>query len=139
LRSGVTAVVAVALWTTTDLAQPDPPAAKARTDSEGAPLPAGAITRLGSGRFRHDGQPVAPVTFSPDGRLLASAHNRGVSVFDAATGRAVHTFRVPDQHYPKVARFLADGKHLAVGSMADRTAELTIHSLLSPGLTSRGA
>jgi RNA polymerase sigma factor (sigma-70 family) len=117
-----------------------PPAVSVRADAEGVLLPDGAVARLGSNRFRHNGQPVASVVFSPDGRLVACPHNRGaVSVFEVATGRSLFRFRVPEKHYPSAARFLADGKRLAVGSMEYRAAELTVYSLSDgkPTATSR--
>src|SRR5262249_37302155 len=90
----------------------------------------GAVALLGSSRFRHNGQPVASVVFSPDGRLVACPHNRGaVTVFDVATGRTLYRFAVPENHFPNAARFLTDGKHLAVGSKGTRAAELTIYAL----------
>jgi WD40 repeat protein len=110
-------------------AEPGPPPREARTDAEGVPLPDGVIARLGSSRFRHDGYPLESVVFSPDGRLLASAHTRGVSVFDVATGRRLPDFHVPDKHSPKAVRFLADGKHLAIGSRGTGAAELTVYTL----------
>jgi RNA polymerase sigma factor (sigma-70 family) len=41
-------------------------------DRHGDPLPPGALLRVGTGRLRHSG-PVSAVTFSSDGRTLASA------------------------------------------------------------------
>jgi WD40 repeat protein len=73
---------------------------------------------------------MASVAFSPDGRLVACPHTRGeVSVFEVASGRTMFRFRVSKSHFPSAVRFLADGKHLAVGSMERRAAELTIYTL----------
>lgn len=104
----------------TTLGQPRDPAP--RTDADGIPLPDGALVRLGSARFRFDGGTTGPVAFSPDGRWCAAGGFRGlwdsgdVSVFDTATGRPAHRFRVPDEHHASLIRFLADGKRLAVGT-----------------------
>jgi WD40 repeat protein len=127
---GLGAVVAALVLATAVHGQPvTGRVGKDQGSADGVPLPDGAIVRLGSARFRHDGQPVEPVVFSPDGRLLASAHTRGVSVFDVATGRALHHFRVTDKQYPRIARFLSDGKHVAVGSMGNRVADMTVYAL----------
>jgi RNA polymerase sigma factor (sigma-70 family) len=109
---------------------PAKPQQQAPADRQGDPLPAGALGRLGAPRFRHGGQPMGPVTFSADGRLVASTTTQGVYLFDAATGRLVHHFRAPAEHPPRVVRFLADGKRLAVGSGDWRqAAELTVYGL----------
>jgi RNA polymerase sigma factor (sigma-70 family) len=62
----------------------------------GAPLPEGAIARIGSPRLRHGGQ-VDAVAFSTDGRWLASAstdkQDRTVRVWDLADG--AEKLRIP--------------------------------------------
>src|SRR5262245_38042353 len=95
---------------------PDGPGGQSRSDAEGARLPDGAITRLGSARFRYPGGTERPVVFSPDGKLLAYVHSR-VALFETATGRLLHQLSLPEGHSPNVVRFLADGKRAAVGSV----------------------
>jgi WD40 repeat protein len=60
----------------------------ARVDRFGDPLPPGAIARLGTVRFRTDGwRPVIAV--APDGRAVASAGQRTISLWDVATGKEI--------------------------------------------------
>jgi WD40 repeat protein len=64
----------------------------AATDRYGDPLPPGAVARLGTTRLRRQGG-VANVSFSPDGRFLASTSGRPASslfLWDRHTGRLLH-------------------------------------------------
>ncbi|MBO0700066.1 MAG: WD40 repeat domain-containing protein [Zavarzinella sp.] len=123
-------LLAMALLAGTSFGQLAPPATKARTDAEGLPLPDGALARLGSSRFRFDGSAYIPLVFSSDGRQVVVGGTRSVSVFDAATGRSLHVFPLPEEHHPRVVLFLAGGKRLAVGSGDwQRSAELTVYNL----------
>ena len=64
----------------------EPPAR--RTDSDGDPLPAGALFRIGSVRFRTGGG-INDVAISPDGRSLATSTGAGITIFDLSTGKPV--------------------------------------------------
>jgi WD40 repeat protein len=90
--------------------------------ADGDALPEGALFRLGSRRLRHSGT-VDCVTFSPDGKLLASAGSDGtVRLWDAATGQAVRTI---DKHY-YAAAFSPNGEWLAA---ADQDGTITLHNI----------
>jgi WD40 repeat protein len=78
----------------------EPPAAKdakgvkaapsKRTDLHGDPLPAGAITRLGTTRLRHLDQ-AWDVAFSPDGKVLASVgKDNRIRLWEVPTWRPQH-------------------------------------------------
>jgi WD40 repeat protein len=61
--------------------------AEPHVDRHGDPLPAGAIARLGTVRFRHAGRAVA-LAYSPDGKTLAAAGGDCSLVFwDAESGQ----------------------------------------------------
>jgi WD40 repeat protein len=66
------------------------------------PLPAGAIARLGSPRFRAGG-PIYSLAISSDGKRLASGTERDIQLWDTATGRRLGVLEGP----PKAQRFLA--------------------------------
>src|SRR5437868_7067210 len=81
LRYGWSLVVAVAISMAVfgEGGQPPagglPPISKAqkglRVDAAGDPIPPGAITRIGTTRFRHVG-PIAAICFLPDGKSLVT-------------------------------------------------------------------
>src|SRR5262245_36490681 len=87
-------------------------------DVHGDPLPAGAVARIGSVRFRQWEKPYS-VAYSPDGRHLAlGCSNFGsdsaLAIFEARTGKVVH--RLPGHaHVVRAVAFSPDGKLLASG------------------------
>jgi RNA polymerase sigma factor (sigma-70 family) len=65
-----------------------PPSAKpqVRRDRAGDPLPAEALSRLGTLRLRHGGH-IFSLAFTPDGKTLVSEGEDGLRIWEAATGK----------------------------------------------------
>ena len=101
----------------------DPPPAKAPMPAEqakaadGDPLPAGALARFGTVRFRSASSVVA-LAFSPDGKRLASWGQTGqvgdrFGLWDAGTGKELRSETTRDRELMHLA-WSADGRGLAV-------------------------
>jgi RNA polymerase sigma factor (sigma-70 family) len=97
---GLLAVTAVGL-----ARHPQPPPAppadpgqteKVLTDRSGDPLPAGALHRLGSLRFRHDFT-IFATALSNDGKTVATGTGFAVWLWDADTGQLKQTLKCRDQ------------------------------------------
>jgi WD40 repeat protein len=88
-----------------------PPPAPA---DEPEPLPAGALARLGSGRFRHS-YPLSSAALSPDGKVLAAAGQGGdrIQLWDVATGKPLRHIKLPNGRATFEVLFAHDGKSLA--------------------------
>jgi RNA polymerase sigma factor (sigma-70 family) len=67
---------------------PAQPSDEPRRDSAGDPLPAGAITRLGTLRYRIAGE-IEGLAISPDGATVAVSSHTGLVLFDAASGKRI--------------------------------------------------
>jgi WD40 repeat protein len=92
--------------------QPASQAVAVRTDHYGDALPADALARLGTVRFRHLNN-VRRVAFSKDGTRIGSASwDQTLRVWDATTGRELHRFSLPA---PESAAISPNGKIVAGG------------------------
>jgi RNA polymerase sigma factor (sigma-70 family) len=86
----------------------------------GDPLPAGAVSRLGTVRFRH-ASTIYSITFAPDGKVIATGSlDNTVRLWDAATGKELA--RLGRQNGAKTiaqvitVAFSPDGKAVGSGS-----------------------
>jgi RNA polymerase sigma factor (sigma-70 family) len=100
-----------------DQAKPDK-VDQARVDHYGDLLPAGALARLGTARFRH-GDLLSSISISPDGQQIVSQSDL-VRVWEAATGKELRHFTLlPALGWPGrrlgSGSLSPDGKVLAVG------------------------
>lgn len=95
-----------------------PQAARAeRTDRQRDPLPAGALARLGTTRFRHSNY-IHALAYSHDGKLLASSATDALRVWDATTGKEQFFARPPGEKWQffSALAFAPDGAMLAAVS-----------------------
>src|SRR5262249_27200469 len=53
--------------------------------------------------------------YSPDGRTLVTTGSSSVQLWDAATGKLLHTWATPKGDTPEVLAFAPNGKSLAAG------------------------
>jgi RNA polymerase sigma factor (sigma-70 family) len=90
-----------------------------RMDCDGEPLPEGALARLGTLRWRAAGE-VERLAFTPDGRTVVSVSphgepaNRGLCLFDAATGKRTRHISPADTFFDRIA-LSPGGTRLACG------------------------
>ena len=97
-------------------------------DTEGLALPAGAVMRLGTLRFRAQ-SPIQQVLYSHNGQFLLtkSSSDTFVNVWDAATGRAVGRLQ-PQSSYLSRMVLSPDDKCVAIGGYDERISILEVPS-----------
>jgi WD40 repeat protein len=84
-------------------------------------LPPGAVARLGDLRWRDPftyGSGIVSLAFAPDGKVLASAADSGLGVWDVATGTALPWSQPAVR--AQLVRFSPDGKTLLAFEGGDR-------------------
>jgi RNA polymerase sigma factor (sigma-70 family) len=96
-----------------------PPARRAapppvRTDRYGDPLPAEAVARLGTIRFRSETNYL--LAYTPDGKFLVTGGQSAVVLLDAATGKEVRRLGTDLPYYLNAATLSPDGKLIAISS-----------------------
>jgi RNA polymerase sigma factor (sigma-70 family) len=106
---------------------------RAGVDRFGDPLPAGAIARLGTVRFRYDGA-VFALAFSPNGKTLAGSTTSCVYLWDAGTGKELHRLPVHPRVLIKCLDYSPDSTTLVVGAADnhdDKVGRLTFWDVAS--------
>src|SRR5438128_1047312 len=81
-------ISAFSLWIASPAGSAEPGQQSAKgTDLQGDPLPAGAVARLGTLRWRH-GSPISFLSFLGDANsLLTVSQDHTIRVWDVATGK----------------------------------------------------
>ena len=85
---------------------------KQRVDWPGDPLPADAVGRLGTLRYRHENL-IDDFVLSADGQALAAVAGHGLIVWDAATGRPLS--RLATETAQGSVAFAPDGQRAHIG------------------------
>jgi WD40 repeat protein len=80
------------------------------------------VVRLGNPRFRQN-EAVWGLSYSPDGRHIASSDSDSIHIWDAADGRRVRTITIPNQEFFAL-RHSPDGRTLLAASTDDRSTRL---------------
>ena len=108
---------------------------KLKVDRFGDPLPAGAVHRLGTTRFRHFGDAMS-IEYSADGKFLAASSKAGsVFIWESSTGRVILSLpKTPSgpiqgdfEHFPFVVRHRDLGHLFGAESVSARRHRLFMH------------
>jgi RNA polymerase sigma factor (sigma-70 family) len=94
-------------------ASPPDPSEELRRDRYGDPLPSGALTRLGTVRWRHATGRFC-MAFTPDGKgLITAGEGQPARLWERATGRMLREFGDSRDNQVYVAALSPDGRTLA--------------------------
>lgn len=111
-----------------------------RLDANGEPLPPGAMSRIGTVRFRHEAA-VQVIEFSPDGRTVYSAcgvPKRFVRAWSVADGRELRRFggesMIGAIAVSPDGRLLATGEDANLVRLWDRTTGQEVRRLVADGV-----
>src|SRR5262245_13144191 len=89
---------------------PFPAVGQPPTDAYGDPLPAGALARFGTVRYRVG--TTEKWALSPDGKTLAVQEWKAIALWDVERGRVMARIADPDGTFDAHYRFSPDGKYL---------------------------
>jgi WD40 repeat protein len=94
---------------------------KMAVDWYGDPLPANAMARLGTRRWRHVGKgpyrtEVAALAFAPDGKTVASVGHNSVCLWERGSGRLLGEFEIVPCREAPTLTFSANGNRLSVST-----------------------
>src|SRR5262249_25949919 len=106
---------------------------KPRTDLHGDGLPKGAITRLGTLRFRH-GDAIASVAFSPDGKRILSHSFGSIVLWDAPTGKELRRLRAEKGSWFDHCKFAANGRSILILEHAEAKHCIRVRDSTSLGI-----
>ncbi len=75
---------------------------QAKAAAHGDPLPAGALARMGTLRWRH-GDTINYVAYTPDGKaVLAASRDGAIRLWDRATGKELRRFDIKPPEQPNI-------------------------------------
>jgi WD40 repeat protein len=94
-------------------------------DLYGDPLPAGAVARLGTLRFRHPPDDIRQIAIGPDGKAIITLGARNISFLSLADGKLLRQIRADAERPFTASALTPDGKQLVtagrVGDVQDPT------------------